>query len=83
MKGENPFKPIEYATQHKIYKNTFKKVGIHTTKVTHANRKSALNMIAQEDVSGDKQRRVGRWGTDGMVGCYVSSLPVETMKSLA
>lgn len=31
-------------------------------KVSHANRKSALKMIAQEDVSGDQQRMIGRWG---------------------
>lgn len=83
IKGENQFTPIEYSTQHKIYVETFKKVGIHTSKVTHANRKSALNMIAQENVPGDQQRMVGRWGTDRMVGCYVSSLPVEAMKCLA
>ncbi|KAI8883794.1 hypothetical protein K501DRAFT_183825, partial [Backusella circina FSU 941] len=39
--------------------------------------------IAQENVSGDQQRRVGRWGTDRMVGYYVSSLSIEAMKSLA
>lgn len=83
IKGETPFIPLSYDTQRKVYVETFKKVGIHTSKVTHANRKSALNMIAQENVSGDQQRMVGRWGTDRMVGCYVSSLPVEAMKSLA
>lgn len=62
IKGESPFKPIEYTTQRKIYKKTFQKVGIHTSKVMHANRKSTLNMITQEDVSGDQRRRVGRWG---------------------
>ena len=40
-------------------------------------------MIAQENVSGDQQRMVGRWGTDRMIGCYVISLPVEAMKSLS
>lgn len=40
-------------------------------------------MIVQENVPGDQQRMVGRWGTDRMVGCYVSSLPVDAMKSLA
>ncbi|KAG1567653.1 hypothetical protein G6F47_009448 [Rhizopus delemar] len=83
FKGDSPFKAIQYKAQHSTYVDIFKKVGIHTSKVTHANRKSALNMIAQENVSGDQQRMVGRWGTDRMVGCYVSSLPVEAMKSLA
>jgi hypothetical protein len=75
--------PITYRAQHKIYVDVFKRVGIHTSKITHANRKSALNMIAQENVSSDQQKMVGRWGTDRMVGCYISSLPVEAMKCLA
>lgn len=83
VKGDDPFTPVHYSTQYKAYTEAFKRVGISTSKVTHANRKSALNMIAQEDVEGDQQRRVERWGTDRMVGCYVSSLPVEAMKSLA
>jgi hypothetical protein len=40
-------------------------------------------MIAHEDVSSNQQKMVGRWDTDRMVGCYISSLPVEAMKSLA
>ncbi|KAG1049061.1 hypothetical protein G6F43_008591 [Rhizopus delemar] len=83
FKGDSPFKAIQYKAQHSTYVDVFKKVGIHTSKVTHANKKSALNMIAQENVSKDQQRMVGRWETDKMVGRYVSSLPIETMKSLA
>ncbi|ORE06223.1 hypothetical protein BCV72DRAFT_329200, partial [Rhizopus microsporus var. microsporus] len=29
-------------------------------KITHANHKSALNMIAQENVASDQQRMIGR-----------------------
>ena len=65
------------------YTEAFNRVGVSTLKVTHANCKNALNItIAQEDVAGVQQRRVGRWGTYRMVGCYVSSLPVEAIKSL-
>ncbi|KAG1041419.1 hypothetical protein G6F43_012099 [Rhizopus delemar] len=56
FKGDSPFKAIQYKAQHSTYVDVFKKVGIHTSKVTHANRKSALNMIARENVSGDQQR---------------------------
>ncbi|CEI94485.1 hypothetical protein RMCBS344292_08695 [Rhizopus microsporus] len=83
FKENNRFTSITYRAQHKIYVDAFKRVGIHTSKLIHANRKSALNMIAQENVSSDQQKMVGRWGTDRMVGCYISSLPVEAMKSLA
>ena len=83
FKGDDRFTPITYRAQHKIYVDAFKSVGIHTSKITHANCKSAMNMIAQENVSSDQQKMVGRWGTDRMVGCYISSLPVEAMKSLS
>ncbi|CEJ05409.1 hypothetical protein RMCBS344292_19351 [Rhizopus microsporus] len=83
FKGDDRFTPITYRAQHKIYVDAFKSVGIHTSKITHANCKSALNMIAQENVSSDQQKMVGRWSTDRMVGCYISSLPVEAMQSLA
>ncbi|KAG2189788.1 hypothetical protein INT46_001037, partial [Mucor plumbeus] len=64
VKGNDPFTPVHYSTQCEAYTEAFKRVGVSTSKVTHANRKSALNMIAQEGVAGDQQRRVGRWGTD-------------------
>ncbi|CAO3682377.1 unnamed protein product [Rhizopus microsporus] len=83
FKGDDRFTPITYRAQHKMYIDVFKRVGIHFSKTTHANRKSALNMIAQENVSNDQQKMVSRWGTDPMVGCYISSLPVELMKGLA
>ncbi|CEP12537.1 hypothetical protein [Parasitella parasitica] len=40
-------------------------------------------MIAQENVPGDQLRMAERWGMDCMVGCYISSLPLDAMKSLA
>ncbi|CEJ05168.1 hypothetical protein RMCBS344292_19116 [Rhizopus microsporus] len=62
FKGDDRFTPITYRAQHKIYVDAFKRVSIHTSKITHVNRKSALNMIAQENVSSDQQKMVGRWG---------------------
>lgn len=60
FKSEDPFSAIKYKAQQSTYAAVFKKLGIHTSKVTHANRKSALNTMAQEDVSGDQQRMIGR-----------------------
>ena len=82
FKDDSPFIIIQYKAQHSTYIKDFKKIGVRTSKMTHANRKSALNLIAQENDSSDQQRMVGRWGTDRMVGCYVSSLPLKAMKSL-
>lgn len=75
--------PVSYDEQAKIYKEVFRNVGIHSSKVTHINRKSAINMIAHQGVPGDQQRQVGRWGSDRMVGCYIAGLPVEAIKVLA
>jgi Centromere DNA-binding protein complex CBF3 subunit, domain 2 len=80
-KGTN--QSIKYDEQAKIYREAFKKVGIHSSKVTHINRKSAINMITHHGVPGDQQRQVGRWGTDRMVGCYIAGLPVDAIKVLA
>ncbi|CEG77864.1 hypothetical protein RMATCC62417_12547 [Rhizopus microsporus] len=60
FKEDERFTPITYRVQHKIYVDALKRVGIHTSKITHANRKSALNMIAQENVSSDQQKMVDR-----------------------
>ncbi|KAG1051286.1 hypothetical protein G6F43_006495 [Rhizopus delemar] len=67
----------------KIYKQVLRYCGVHSSKLTHINRKSAINMVANEGVSGDQQRQVGRWGSDRMVGRYLSGLPVDAIKVLA
>ncbi|EIE88996.1 hypothetical protein RO3G_13707 [Rhizopus delemar RA 99-880] len=74
---------ITYSEQAKIYKQVLRYCGVHSSKLTHINRKSAINMVANEGVSGDQQRQVGRWGSDRMVGCYLSGLPVDAIKVLA
>ncbi|KAG1487982.1 hypothetical protein G6F54_012331 [Rhizopus delemar] len=71
---------ITYSEQANIYKQVFRYCGVHSSKLTHVNRKSAINMVANEDVSGDQQRQVGRWGSDRMVGCYLSGLSVDAIK---
>ena len=44
FKGDDRFTPITYRAQHKIYVDASKRVGIHSSKITHANRKNALNI---------------------------------------
>ncbi|KAG0763344.1 hypothetical protein G6F16_007584 [Rhizopus arrhizus] len=59
FKDDSPFIIIQYKAQHSTYIKDFKKIGVRTSKMTHANRKSALNLIAQENDSSDQQRMVG------------------------
>ena len=44
FKGDDRFTPITYRAQHKIYVDASKRVCIHSSKITHANRKNALNI---------------------------------------
>lgn len=83
LKGSNKFEEITYGTQYNAFRRGLDAAGIKSSKVTHVNRGSALNMIDDEQVSDDQQRRVGRWGTDRMVGCYLSSLPKQAIRSIA
>lgn len=55
FKADDPMTPVTCKSQHKIYTEAFKSVGIHTSKVTHANRKSDLNIVTQDNVSSDQQ----------------------------
>ncbi|OBZ80942.1 hypothetical protein A0J61_11008 [Choanephora cucurbitarum] len=40
-------------------------------------------MITHQGVLGDQQRQVGCRGSDRIVGCYLSGLPVDAIKVLA
>lgn len=74
---------ITYNEQVKVYKQVLRYCGVHSSKLTHINRKDAISMVANESVSGEQQRQVGRWSSDRMVGCYLTGLPVDVIKVLA
>ncbi|CAO3600435.1 unnamed protein product [Absidia cylindrospora] len=74
---------MDYQTERKAYKEVYKAVGVVSSKATHTSRGSALRHIDSDDVSDNQQRRMGRWGKDKMVGCYLNSLPKQAMRSLA
>ncbi|KAG1357349.1 hypothetical protein G6F62_001697 [Rhizopus arrhizus] len=74
---------ITYNEQVKVYKQVLRYCGVHSSKLTHINRKDAISMVANESVSGEQQRQVGRWGSDRMVGFYLTGLPVDVIKVLA
>ncbi|KAG1144018.1 hypothetical protein G6F37_012377 [Rhizopus arrhizus] len=40
-------------------------------------------MVIIEVASEDQQRQVRRWGSDRIVGCYLSDLPIDATKVLA
>lgn len=75
--------PIDYKTHSRSYTDVFGATSVETSKVTHASRKSAMNIMAQKDVSADQQSLAGRWVDNRRMGNYNASLPVQAMKSLA
>lgn len=83
LKGEDRTKQISYATQYQAYKRAITSVGISTSKVTHVNRTSAINMIDDEQVPDNQLRRIGRWGSDRMTGCYLTSIPKQGIRAAA
>ncbi|KAG2215396.1 hypothetical protein INT45_009470 [Circinella minor] len=83
LKGLDRTKPITYNTQRDGYMEALNAVGVNSSKITHINRGSALRAIADQDVPDNEQWRIGRWGSDRMVGCYLTSLPKQAMRALA
>lgn len=72
-----------YQTQNRAYKLAFDKVGVISTSTTHTNRGTALRYIDAQNVPESQLRRAGRWNTDTMEGSYLTSLPLQPMRSLA
>lgn len=83
LKGLDRTRPITYNTQHDGYIEALSAVGVNSSKITHINRGSAFRAIANQDVPDSEQRRIGRWGSDRMVGCYPTRLPKQAMRALA
>ncbi|KAG2216142.1 hypothetical protein INT45_002563 [Circinella minor] len=81
--GLDHTKPITYNTQRDGYMEALNAVGVNLSKITHINRGSTLRAIADQDVPDNEQRRIGRWGSDRMVGCYLTSLLKQAMHALA
>lgn len=75
--------PIDYKTHSRSYTDVLGATFVGTSKVTHASRKSAMNIMAQKDVSSDQQSLAGRWVDNRRMGNYNSSLPIQAMKGLA
>lgn len=76
--------PISYQTQYNAYKRALEACGIHISKVTHANRKSAPAMATMDGAPEASTRRMGHWSHGTMESCYLSAeLPLGTMRPVA
>jgi len=64
-------------------KDLFKKLGIHSTHFTHASRAAAAGHLEGSGVQQDQIRRAGRWSHDKMNDCYLTGLPMESLRAFA
>lgn len=74
---------ITYQTHLKCFKECFAALNINTKKITHINRGSGARMAELGGASEADIRRLGRWNTQAMEGCYLTSLPRGAMRTLA
>lgn len=61
----------------------YSEAGIKSSKVTHAGRVSGTKLAEANGVSEDQIRRGGRWNSDQMTGCYLTTLPRGFMRGVA
>lgn len=81
--AENKSGHLQYEDHCNVYNKVFKACNVNISKITHANRKSSIQLIVNKGVPSDQLRQVGRWSSDRMVSCYLVCLPVKAVKALA
>ena len=82
MPGEVANKPLSFSTHYKAIKDMLDSLGIKSTVKTHMGRGSGSRMADVLGASEPDIRRSGRWNQQA-VSCYLTSLPRETMRTLA
>jgi hypothetical protein len=80
--GENPVKEISYSTHYKFIKDMLDALGVKSEVKTHMGRGTGSQMADVLGASETDIRRSGRWNQQA-VSCYLTSLPRETMRTLA
>src|SRR5467141_3674443 len=83
LKGANPQAEICYDTQYDWTTKLFDQAGLHCLKKTHAGRGQGAKHAEFGGVSDTQIRRAGRWNTDAMTICYLSSIPREFVRRAA
>ena len=74
---------LSYSTQLDWITKLFSLIGLHTTKKTHLFRAAGAKMAELLGVREDQISRAGRWTYSQMIGCYLTSLPLDFMRRMA
>ncbi|MGH7974160.1 MAG: hypothetical protein ACREBR_01445, partial [bacterium] len=80
---EDPTKELSYKAHYNAVMGALKKAGVVSKAKTHAGRGSSVRIAELEGCEEGDLRRLGRWNTQAMEGCYLSELPRASMRVLA
>jgi hypothetical protein len=80
--GEDPVSEISYSTHYKFIKDMLDALGVKSEVKTHMGRGTGSRMADVLGAAESDIRRSGRWNQQA-VSCYLTSLPRETMRTLA
>jgi hypothetical protein len=80
--GDIPTKEISFSTHYKFIKDMLDALGIKSKVKTHMGRGAGARMADVLGASESDVRRSGRWNQQA-ISCYLTSLPRETMRTLA
>ena len=75
--------PMGYATQYQAVKKCFAALNLKYKAKTHVGRGSSVRCAELQGVSEFDLRRMGRWNSNAMEGCYLSQLPRAGMRALS
>jgi hypothetical protein len=83
LKGGDQLKEMSYATQLEWTSKAFKAAGLRTSKITHCPRGQGSREAVQLGVPEPSVRRAGRWNNDSLSMSYLTSLPLDFVRSMA
>ncbi|KAF1315209.1 Short-chain dehydrogenase, partial [Globisporangium splendens] len=83
LKGKDSIVQLSYNAQLDGIKRAFESCGIDSSVWTHSNRISAAKIAESNGADEAQIRRAGRWNSDRIEGCYLTTIPRKAMRSLA
>ncbi|KAF1330533.1 Short-chain dehydrogenase, partial [Globisporangium splendens] len=83
LKGKDSKVQLSYNAQLDGIKRAFESCGIDSSVWTHSNRVSAAKIAESNGADEAQIRRAGRWNSERMEGCYLTTIPRKAMRSLA
>lgn len=81
--GQDKTHEMSYTGHYNPLKEAFRTLGIHSNAVTHTGRGAGARMADLSGASEESVRRLGRWTSGAMHGCYMTNLPLPAMRALA